>query len=121
MNDKLLSWCRSYAVLAGLTFALAAAAMELPSLSAAGLADWQAYQEAESAKAFALAPGGARGWSAAQPSSEAALGDALARCQAHTVQRCLPWAVDRRIVFDFESWRAAWMSLPGDQTTRLVP
>jgi len=101
----------SSAVLVALTFAPAIAAAS-PPLSAAGLEDWRTYRQALPAKAFAIAPGGAWGWSAAQADRETALAEALARCQAATRQRCLPYAIDERIVFDAAAWNAAWRAEP---------
>lgn len=94
-------------------FASAAVAVRPPSLGPDGLAAYEAYRRAEQHRAFAIAPGGAYGWSADRASAGAALKDALASCAAHTDQTCVPFDVNGTVVFDSSAWPRLWAPYPG--------
>jgi thiol-disulfide isomerase/thioredoxin len=86
---------------------LAALAMP-PHLNPSGQAEYREYLEAANHSAFAIAPGGAWGWVAAEPSARAAEEKALAICQGQTTQRCVSYAVDEKTVFDAITWPRLW-------------
>lgn len=88
--------------------ALATAADFPPQLDEEGRAEYLVYRQAFPHKAFAIAPGGAFGWSAEMPTPEAARTEALARCRLHTVQSCVLYALDERRVFDAVAWPRLW-------------
>jgi thiol-disulfide isomerase/thioredoxin len=98
------------AAVAGLLPLVAAAAAPAmpPHLDADGQAEFRAYATAPGHRAFAIAPGGAYGWTAEQGAATAAEAEALARCQANTAQKCVSYSVDGQIVFDAKAWPKAW-------------
>lgn len=79
-----------------------------PLLPPAGHSEYREYLEAPDHRAFVIAPGGAWGWVSGQASAQAAQAMALETCQAHTSQRCVPYGVDGRVVFDAKAWPALW-------------
>lgn len=107
---------RSLAVVLSLlmTGASACAAAQLPEaatvphLNPRGEVAWRAFLGAEHHRAFALAPGGGWGWSGNAASPEIALREALDTCNRHTAQRCVPYAVDKRVVFERDTWPTLW-------------
>lgn len=86
----------------------AAAPILPPQLDGDGQAEYRAFLEAPVHRAFAVAPGGAFGWSAEKGAATEAEAEALTRCQANTRQKCVPYAVDRQTVFDAKSWPKLW-------------
>jgi thiol-disulfide isomerase/thioredoxin len=95
------------------------AAAAPPHLDADGQAEYRAFLEAPAHRAFAVAPGGAFGWSAEKGAATEAEAEALARCQANTRQKCVPYAVDRQTTFDAAAWPKLWGPyLSGDQAKR---
>ncbi len=100
-------FCSAFLFCAGL--ATGAQAKDAPPhLGPSGLAAYRAYQAAATPKAFAIAPGGGWGWAAETASGDRALDQALAYCQQNTPQRCVPYAVDGRRVFDAQAWSGLW-------------
>ncbi len=100
---------RGIAALALLGCAAAVAAAGVPPhLGERGLAGWQLFRGSAPHRAFAIAPGGA--WAARidADSPQAALEGALEDCRRLTSQKCVPYAVDDRIVFDAKSWARLW-------------
>ena len=79
-----------------------------PQLAPANQLEFRDYLDAPDHRAFAIAPGGAWGWSAGEASAEVAEEKALADCARNTEQRCLPYAVDGRRVFDDKAWIRLW-------------
>jgi thiol-disulfide isomerase/thioredoxin len=79
-----------------------------PHLSPADQAEYRAYLEAPDHRAFAIAPGGAWGWVSGESDASAAEQKSLTVCQAQTKQRCVPYAVDDRTVFDVQGWTQLW-------------
>lgn len=79
-----------------------------PHLATANQLEFRDYLEAPDHRAFAIAPGGAWGWSAGEPSAEAAGDKALADCAGNTEQRCVLYGVDGRLVFDARGWQQLW-------------
>lgn len=67
-----------------------------------------AFLQSDPHRAFAIAPGGAWGWAAEKPSPEAATAAALEACQKHSEARCVPYALDERVVFDGKAWVGLW-------------
>jgi thiol-disulfide isomerase/thioredoxin len=104
-------------VLKGLTFLLLtghltaypgnATASEL-RLDAAVQNDFARYLDAPLDRAFAIAPGGAWGWSSGSLVPEVAEQEALQRCRQHTEQPCHIYAVNDRIVLDPVAWASSW-------------
>ena len=80
----------------------------IPHLSSRGQEGYRQFLSAENHRAFAIAPGGGWGWSQGAPSDDSALSQALETCQAHTRQRCVPYAVDNKVVFDSNDWSKLW-------------
>lgn len=83
-------------------------AAKVPHLGSRGQAAYRDYLAAEPHRAFAIAPGGGWGWSQGAVHAEAALEQALAACQQHTRQRCVPYALDGETVFDARAWPRLW-------------
>ncbi|MDR3371017.1 TlpA disulfide reductase family protein [Rhodoferax sp.] len=83
-------------------------AAEPVGLSAQGLQDYRQFLAATPHRAFAMAPGGAWGWSAEAESAEAAFDKALSACQGGTPQKCVPYQVDSHVVFDAKAWPLLW-------------
>lgn len=79
-----------------------------PQTGPAAQADFSSYLAAMPGKAFVVGPGGAWAWQSGQLSGEAALGLALAACNAQAQIKCVPYAVDDRRVFDEGAWAKAW-------------
>lgn len=80
----------------------------LPRLDEHGRAGYAQFLQAPDYRAFAIAPGGAWAWRGDMASAELARQAALADCRADAGQACLPYAQDGQVVFDPQSWRAAW-------------
>lgn len=80
----------------------------IPHLDARGRDGYRQFLATLPPRAFAIAPGGAWGYSTAATSPELAEAEALAHCQAHTTQRCQLYARDETLVFDRTAWAAAW-------------
>lgn len=80
----------------------------VPHLNAQGQAGYRQFLEAEEHRAFAIAPGGGWGWSQGAASGDIALEQALDTCRRHTPQRCVPYALDRQVVFDARGWGRLW-------------
>jgi peroxiredoxin len=87
---------------------VAGAAPVPPHLGAPGQDEYRDFLEAADHRAFAIAPGGAWGWSSGKASVAAAEDEALAVCQGQTEQRCVLFAVDERTVFDAANWPKLW-------------
>lgn len=79
-----------------------------PHLGPAGRTEYREYLEAPDHRAFAIAPGGAWGWTSGEPTARAAEEKALGICQGQTDQRCIGYAVDDRAVFDAAAWSRLW-------------
>ncbi|TCS68038.1 peroxiredoxin [Sulfuritortus calidifontis] len=102
---------------AGLALMLAASARAempledvgaVPHLDARGKAAYLDYLKADGHKAFFVAPGGHWSWRAEMGSVEAAEDAALRDCQENTEQRCVPYAVNDRVVFNAKAWPRLW-------------
>ena len=77
-------------------------------LNSAGQQGWQAYLDAPSHRAFAIAPGGGWGWSQGEASAQAATTAALNVCQPHSQYPCQVYAVDQRVTFNSRIWAQGW-------------
>jgi thiol-disulfide isomerase/thioredoxin len=99
-------------ILAVLLMASAGAASSAPAvpphLGPSGQTEFREYVDSHNHRAFAIAPGGAWGWTAAEATAKAAEDKALAICQGQTEQRCVSYAVDDRTVFDDAGWPRLW-------------
>lgn len=87
---------------------VASAAPVPPHIGTPGQDEYRDFLEAADHRAFAIAPGGAWGWSSGKASTAAAEDEALAVCQGQTEQRCVLYAVDGRTVFDAANWTKLW-------------
>jgi thiol-disulfide isomerase/thioredoxin len=99
------------ALLLGLLLAAGAGAGELggpPQLDARGRAAYQDYLRADGHRAFVIAPGGAWAWRGDDDSAERALDAALDDCRQTTPQRCVPYSVNGKPVFDAARWPTLW-------------
>lgn len=90
----------------------------VPHLKAAGQEDYRRFAASEPHRAFAIAPGGAWAWVADAHSGEDALAAALGSCRRNTRQKCVPYAVDDRIVFDAAAWPTLWGPYKGREEAR---
>lgn len=88
--------------------AATAAIPDPPHLSGQGREEFRHFLSAPFHRAFALAPGGAYGWTSEMPTPDAAEQEALARCQSQTQQKCVTYAVDERLIFDHKGWPRLW-------------
>lgn len=108
--------CSLRPLIAALTLALAlpvdAASLNdaaaVPHLDKRGQAAYRQFTAATPNRAFAIAPGGAWGWSADADSTQQAEQGALANCQANTQQTCMIYARDKEVVLDAAKWASAW-------------
>lgn len=80
----------------------------VPHLDERGRAAYAEFLQAETHRAFVIAPGGSWAWRAEMPSPEQALEAALRDCRGQTEQRCAPYAVDGEVVFDAKAWPTSW-------------
>lgn len=86
----------------------------LPHVDRRGRSAFIDYRHADDHRAFAIAPGGAWGWMADQPSTEKAVNAALHACQSATRQICQPYAAGNQLVFDRDRWNRSWKTLQQD-------
>jgi len=98
----------SLLTLASSTACAAAAGAQPPQLGEEGQAQYQEFLAAPMHRAFAIAPGGAWGWSTARNARQEAQAEALGRCQANTAHKCVLYGVDGQTVFDAKLWPTLW-------------
>lgn len=108
-------------ILALLAASGAAGAAEPPHLNGAGIAAYRDYGAARDHRSFAIAPGGAWGWSAAAPTAENAEAEALAACRSNTRQQCVSYSTNGRSVFDAAEWPTLWGPYAGAEQARRAP
>lgn len=80
----------------------------VPHLDGRGKDGYRQFLNSPSPRAFAIAPGGAWGWSIAASTGRLADLEALTNCQANTRQRCQIYAHDDQIVLDAAEWSRSW-------------
>lgn len=90
------------------TLAGAKPAATVPQLDERGQTDYASYRQAGQHRAFVIAPGGTWAWHAEMPTEQMALDAALQDCRRYTEQRCVPYAVNERVVFDAKAWPLSW-------------
>lgn len=95
-------------VLAGAASPVQSALSVPPHLGTSGQTEYGDYRDSSDYRAFAIAPGGAWGWSSGKSTAEAAEDEALAMCQGQTEQRCVTYAIGDRVVFDAKNWTRLW-------------
>ena len=66
------------------------------------------YLYADPYKAYAIGPGGAWAWQEAKTSPEEATQAAIEYCQRYSQQKCVPYAVNDKLVFDQANWSKLW-------------
>lgn len=93
-------------------------AATVPHLDTRGQAAYRAFLAAPAHRAFAIAPGGAWGWSADAVSPQAALQQALDTCGRHAALPCVPYAADQKVVFDAGAWATLWRPYASVDTAR---
>ena len=108
-------------LLAGASAAALPPARLRPPLDAAAAAALQAYTQAAGHKAFAVAPGSAWGWVADQASQEAAMREALVRCQTRTELRCQALMDGTKWVYDAKTWPQQWRPYVSDEQAKKAP
>lgn len=100
------------AVLAGQPGPAAAARVSdvdaVPHLDARGRDGYRQFLATAAPRAFAIAPGGAWGYSIEAASGAMAEQEALANCQSHTRQRCQVYARDDGVVLNLNDWVRSW-------------
>jgi thiol-disulfide isomerase/thioredoxin len=79
-----------------------------PQVGNSGREGFQEYRAALPHRAFAIAPGGAWGWSNQEANAEAASSTALAHCAEQTEQSCVLFDVDGKNVFNSGRWPSLW-------------
>ncbi|MDD5297355.1 MAG: TlpA disulfide reductase family protein [Rhodocyclaceae bacterium] len=79
-----------------------------PQVGTPGREGFQEYRSAPTHRAFAIAPGGAWGWSGGEANAEAASSAALAQCREHSDQNCLVYDLDGKKVFEAQRWPTLW-------------
>ncbi len=92
-----------------------------PHLPPAGRADYRQFLAGEGHRAFAIAPGGTWGWKVEAATADAAGEGALEICRAHTLQKCVLYAVDNRVVFDGKTWAELWGPYKSKAEARRAP
>jgi thiol-disulfide isomerase/thioredoxin len=80
----------------------------VPHLDARGKEGYRQFLATPPPRAFAIAPGGAWGWSTEAATAAMAEDEALANCQTNTAQRCRIYARDREVVFNSTDWVRSW-------------
>ena len=105
-------------LVAGLTFAIAAAGMPLaqaesldiapPHLDETGIAGYREFLAGGHNRGFAIAPGGAWAWVSDMPDPDVAESEAIRACSQLTEQRCTLYALDGQVVFDRAAWAGSW-------------
>lgn len=93
----------------------------IPHLSERGRADYRLFLAGEAHRAFAIAPGGTWGWKLEATTPGAAGEEALAACRAHTLQKCVLYALDNRVVFDGKTWAGLWGPYASQAEARRAP
>lgn len=93
----------------------------VPHLPPAGRTDYRQFLGAEAHRAFAIAPGGTWGWTVGAATPDAAREGALEACQAHTLQKCVPYALDSALVFDGKAWTGLWRPYASKAEARRAP
>jgi len=83
-------------------------AKDIPHVDYDAKRSFQQYIHASTPKAFAIAPGGAWAWSEQGAYDEAAKRIAIEKCQEQTVQKCIIYALNNKIVFDKKQWPTLW-------------
>ncbi|NTV96010.1 MAG: redoxin family protein [Thiobacillus sp.] len=97
------------AVLAGLAQAATVTDVDaVPQLDARGKDGYRQFLAIASPRAFAIAPGGAWGYSTEAGTAAMAEQEALANCQANTRQRCQVYARDDSVVLSQVNWIRSW-------------
>lgn len=93
----------------------------IPHLNDRGRAGYRDFLNAPAERAFVIAPGGTWVWRAQLGSEEEAIDAALADCRTHTPQRCVPYAVNDRVVFDAAAWPRLWGPYASRAEARRLP
>ena len=93
----------------------------VPHLNHQGQAGYADYLAAQDHRAFAIAPGGSWGWRGNAASPEAAEAAALATCQSNTRQKCVPYSLDGKPVFDAKAWPHLWGPYASDEQAKHAP
>jgi thiol-disulfide isomerase/thioredoxin len=92
----------------------------VPHLGEDGHSEYEVYSFSTAHSAFAIAPGGAFGWTAEKVSQDDAEAEATARCQANTKQKCVLYALDGKVVFDAVTWPRLWGPYLSSEQARLA-
>ena len=79
-----------------------------PQVGNSGREAFQEYRAAPGHRAYALAPGGAWGWSSGEATPVAASREALDKCGELGAQACVLFDVDGKPVFDGKRWPTLW-------------
>lgn len=115
-NESLALFSLSTARLAAILFAfngpgLAASLTDIdaiPHLDERGRDGYRHFLAILPPRAFAIAPGGAWGYSTETSSTDLAEQEALANCQAQTLQPCQIYASGEMVVFNQALWERSW-------------
>lgn len=83
-------------------------ASAVPHIDDKGREGYRTFRSMPGHRAFAVAPGGAWGWSDSEASRERAMAAAVAACETYTDQPCIVYAVDDEVVFDGVRWSQLW-------------
>lgn len=81
----------------------------VPQLDEHGKEAYRQFLNAPTPRAFAIASGGAWGWSSeASTTTAQAEQEALVNCQANSRQRCFVYAADDHVTLDNAAWTQSW-------------
>ena len=80
----------------------------IPHIDGSAREGYGAFLSAPRHRAFAVAPGGAWGWSDSEATKQRAEAAAVAGCEKYTDQRCVAYAVNDEVVFDRTLWSQLW-------------
>ena len=83
-------------------------AIDVPHLDAQGRDGYQEFLAAKKHRVFVIAPGGTWAWRGMEATTDLALASALQACMSQEQGRCVPYAIDDKIVFDFKNWPTLW-------------
>lgn len=84
----------------------------VPQLDSRGQAGYREFLAATPPRSFAIAPGGAWGWSNEAGMHPLVDQEALANCQSNTRQRCRIYARDQEVVLGEADWARSWAPYP---------
>jgi len=96
-------------------------ASEIPHVGPRALDNFIEYIYSDGHKAFAIAPGGGWAWAGGRVSEQQARETALQKCQSHSAQTCVLYALNDQLVFDRSNWPQLWRPYADETRVRAAP